>query len=44
MQQQANALGNYSRTLNETGIAVMPEPTALVTGHPAPEPASYSAF
>jgi hypothetical protein len=44
IQQQANTLDNYSRAHNETEIAVIPEIAALVTGHLAPEPASYSAF
>ncbi|MBS1525202.1 MAG: family 20 glycosylhydrolase [Bacteroidetes bacterium] len=44
VQQKANALDAYSRAHYETEIAVIPEIAALVTGHLAPEPASYSAF
>ncbi|HVS93995.1 MAG TPA: beta-N-acetylhexosaminidase [Mucilaginibacter sp.] len=44
VQQKANALDVYSKAHYETEIAVIPEIAALVMGHLAPEPASYSAF
>lgn len=44
LRQQANALDNYSKAHNETEIAIIPEIAALLTGHLAPEPATYSAF
>jgi len=44
VQQQANALDNCAKAHNETEIAVIPEIAALVTGHLAPEPTTYSAF
>jgi hexosaminidase len=44
IQQQSNALDTYGKAHSETEIAVIPEIAALVTGHLAPEPASYSAF
>jgi hexosaminidase len=44
VQQQANTLDNCAKAHNESEIAVIPEIAALLTGHLAPEPASYSAF
>jgi hexosaminidase len=44
IQQKANALDAYGKAHYDVEIAVIPEIAALVTGHLAPEPASYAAF
>ena len=44
VKQQSDTLDLLGKAHNETEIAVIPEIMALVTGHLAPEPASYSVF
>ncbi|MDB4920207.1 beta-N-acetylhexosaminidase [Mucilaginibacter sp.] len=44
VKQQSDTLDIFGKAHNETEIAVIPEIIALVTGHLAPEPASYSVF
>lgn len=44
IQKKSTELGTYEKSHGDTEIAIIPEMASLVTGHLAPEPASYPAF